>query len=85
MIVIPKDWYLNFKRGRGKIQHHKHKKFWRSLWRTKENIREIREKVASKRKHKVPYNLFFHQAELTKKNDKTSTNRGKVNKESKKR
>jgi hypothetical protein len=60
-MVIPKDWYLNSKGERGKTQHSKHKNLQRNLWRTKVKIRQMRKRVANKKKHMTPYNQIFHQ------------------------
>jgi hypothetical protein len=58
---ITKGLVSKFQRGKREGTTLENKKHWRILWKTKEKIRQIREKVANKRKHKVPYNLFFHE------------------------
>jgi hypothetical protein len=61
MTIILEDWYLSSKGGRGKTQHYKHKKLLRNLWRMEGKIRQMKKKVANKKKHMVPYTLIFHQ------------------------
>lgn len=77
MTVIQKDWYLNSKGGRRKVQHQKHKNVKRSLWRKKVNIRQTKERATNKNKTHGTLQTNFPPketiAEPTNKNEKAIT------------